>query len=647
MFIRNTKFTLSGNKTIVHTSIIEEELCPAIHYLELIVSTRYSRAEYRMPFDKVWEMLLLIGLKNNESELVASNLFNELFSDLQDDTPIVLRTDEKTKYLPWEVILRNNLKQHPICLERIFTRLPEDVVFNEKRTSIYYRDNAFVLTVPYEGDTITETPNKVTAILQQGNVDCEISYREALSDIFGKLYINYYKVIHLTGHWVVNRRISGIYVTDTLMLTIGELVQMQYLPELLFCHLSFSENDFKEQYASIASYARDLLAAGVKAVIINAWNVEETSANSFISVFYKYLLEGFSFGTAVRKARSGVFENTGSINQLGAWQSYGDISYRLAALNEHYNDFNDTDMSKNKKEGIFISYSHRDKQWLDKIRTFLKPVLAGEKITLWTDENIEAGENWENRIIAEIDKARLVILLVSADFLASDYIVGKELPLILKNHAKGDTLLYWIPIGEAVYESTPLREIQSAGNPGRPLDSLSPSESDKELKRIAIKIGNALAASALGNTLNILDEIAGKNQRLEKDKLTDELTLPESNAGMVRAVDNEIKIVDKENRVLERITVDDLDKLSEHEKLLIRTIERSMDGNYEEWTMYYNKSRAVDDFVRQKARQQMGVLESFICEDWQKIIRFLQSMGKELSGHYQHIRFICEEKNTN
>jgi len=80
------------------------------------------------------------------------------------------------------------------------------------------------------------------------------------------------------------------------------------------------------------------------------------------------------------------------------------------------------------RKGAFVSYSHEDREWLQQLMKHLAPVLRDESFVVWDDRQIKAGEQWEGEIFRALDSARAAILLVSANFLASDYIAKKELP---------------------------------------------------------------------------------------------------------------------------------------------------------------------------------------------------------------------------
>ena len=71
---------------------------------------------------------------------------------------------------------------------------------------------------------------------------------------------------------------------------------------------------------------------------------------------------------------------------------------------------------------VFFSYSHRDKVWLDRLLIFLKPYVRQGRLSVWADPYIKVGDRWRRDIEAALDRTQIAGLLVSPDFLASDFI---------------------------------------------------------------------------------------------------------------------------------------------------------------------------------------------------------------------------------
>src|SRR3954454_8434119 len=76
---------------------------------------------------------------------------------------------------------------------------------------------------------------------------------------------------------------------------------------------------------------------------------------------------------------------------------------------------------------VFISYSHADKEWLERLQRHLKP-LVQEGLDCWDDTHIRPGDDWKQEIRTALETAQVAVLLISADFFASDFIDENELP---------------------------------------------------------------------------------------------------------------------------------------------------------------------------------------------------------------------------
>jgi adenylate cyclase len=138
--------------------------------------------------------------------------------------------------------------------------------------------------------------------------------------------------------------------------------------------------------------------------------------------------------------------------------------------------------------GVVISYSHQDKKWLSKLKTHLRPYERDKKISYWDDTKIEAGARWHEEIKKALGAATVAVLLVSPDFLASEFIALNELPPLL-NAGKNDGLqVLWVPLRASAFEETEICEYQAVCDPGKPLSSLNKAEQDQALVDISRKI---------------------------------------------------------------------------------------------------------------------------------------------------------------
>jgi len=141
---------------------------------------------------------------------------------------------------------------------------------------------------------------------------------------------------------------------------------------------------------------------------------------------------------------------------------------------------------------VFISYAHEDKGWADRLRTHLAPLRQSGLVSDWHDGKIEPGVEWHPAILQALSDATLILALVSAAFLDSDYIRSVELVHALERHARGDARVLPIILRAVDLEATVLGRLQALPRDAKPI--LSYRDRDQALRDVARGIRRLLTS---------------------------------------------------------------------------------------------------------------------------------------------------------
>ena len=125
---------------------------------------------------------------------------------------------------------------------------------------------------------------------------------------------------------------------------------------------------------------------------------------------------------------------------------------------------------------VFISYSRRDSEWLERISAILQPLEHTGRIKCWTDVHVEAGIPWDTELRRKMAVCDIAILLVSPHFLNSAYVKSVEVPTLTERARTGATRLLWILLSPCNWRETELGHFQSALPADVALGRLEPTE---------------------------------------------------------------------------------------------------------------------------------------------------------------------------
>jgi internalin A len=128
------------------------------------------------------------------------------------------------------------------------------------------------------------------------------------------------------------------------------------------------------------------------------------------------------------------------------------------------------DIERKRAARVFVSYSHKDERQLNELKTHLSPLERLKLIETWYDRRIVAGEDFGQKINENIDSADIILLLVSADFIASNYCYQKEMGRALERHAKREARVVPVIIRDVDWKVIPeLSKLTAVPKDGRPV----------------------------------------------------------------------------------------------------------------------------------------------------------------------------------
>ena len=133
-----------------------------------------------------------------------------------------------------------------------------------------------------------------------------------------------------------------------------------------------------------------------------------------------------------------------------------------------------------RRDQVFVSYCHADARWLQRLQVHLAPLERNGNVMHFDDTMITPGENWRSRISEALARARVAVLLVSADFLASEFIFANELPPLLAAAKAEGTLILSIILSPCRFEKIAnLTQFQAVNAPSRPLTKMTKNQQEE------------------------------------------------------------------------------------------------------------------------------------------------------------------------
>ena len=120
---------------------------------------------------------------------------------------------------------------------------------------------------------------------------------------------------------------------------------------------------------------------------------------------------------------------------------------------------------------VFFSYSKVDKDLRAELEKQLAVLSRSRAITGWYDRTIDPGVEWEPEIMKHLNSARLILLLISPDFLATDYCYEVEMTRAMERHAEGEACVIPVILRDCLWEDAPFATLECLPEKGKPVTS--------------------------------------------------------------------------------------------------------------------------------------------------------------------------------
>lgn len=144
------------------------------------------------------------------------------------------------------------------------------------------------------------------------------------------------------------------------------------------------------------------------------------------------------------------------------------------------------------KSKVFLGFDRRDRKWYERLSRHLEPLLIRNLVDVWDHARVQPDEPWREELEWAIRNARVAVVLVSADYLASPMACQEEIPLLVDAAEGGDLVLLPLIVSPSAYARSPLARFLAVNSPSSPLDSISRVEQEKILGNLARSIDHYL-----------------------------------------------------------------------------------------------------------------------------------------------------------
>lgn len=146
---------------------------------------------------------------------------------------------------------------------------------------------------------------------------------------------------------------------------------------------------------------------------------------------------------------------------------------------------------------LFYSYASADEQLRGELETHLALMRRESLVETWSFRNIDAGEDWKKTIDANLNAANLILLLISANFIASNYCWDTEMKRAIERHENGEAMVIPVILKACDWHTAPFAKLQALPDSAKPVSSWRPR--DRAWENVVAGLRRAIARLDTGS----------------------------------------------------------------------------------------------------------------------------------------------------
>ncbi len=159
-----------------------------------------------------------------------------------------------------------------------------------------------------------------------------------------------------------------------------------------------------------------------------------------------------------------------------------------------------------KRQGVFISYSKKDSKWLEHLRPHLSYLEQDYNFSIWEDTKIAVGSDWRDEIKTAIRSAKVAILMISANFLSSNFIKEEELPDLLAAAEHDGAIIFPLIISPCMFmDIKSISKFQTINSPSEPLINMKKGDREALFHKVTKEVKQVLSSDS--NTKTPLQDL--------------------------------------------------------------------------------------------------------------------------------------------